>query len=392
MAGKISDAVVRPAGNGIYTTNLTRRPEAVTRDIDHVMPNGKEPGSLKLERKVALKNGKLMVGVITGNAVAALKTLPADTFNTAITSPPYYWARDYEISGQIGHEDTAEEYVATLVETFEEVRRVLHPEGVFYLNIGDTYYSGNGQPHGSDPRSPSRNFMRKKMRAVDRSGWDIPKKSLIGIPWRVAFAMQAAGWTLRSDIIWNRCNAFTEPTALDRPYRQYEHVFLFTKTRFYSYDRSQLSEEDVWNIPIERSKRIDHNAIFPRELVRRCVLTGSPEGGYVLDPFSGSGTSLEVAMELGRHAVGIDLSSKYTHDFISHLKKGECQEVEWKTLQAALKKPVKLWDSWSGNRRNYRKPGTAKKNGTNGTAASVLVELGDEHDKILHHQPRPAGD
>ena len=142
----------------------------------------------------------------------------------------------------------------------------MHPEGVFYLNIGDTYYSGNGQPHGHDPRSPSRDFMRKKMRAVDRSGWDIPKKSLIGVPWHLAFEMQKRGWTLRSDIIWNRINAFAEPTARDRPFRQHEHIFLFAKTRFYSYDRSQLPEQDVWNIPIERNTIIEHNAAFPSEL------------------------------------------------------------------------------------------------------------------------------
>jgi DNA modification methylase len=389
MASKISDGEIRkPAGNGIYITNVTRNVLPVPSNGERELLDN-QPGSLKLEKKVALTNGQTLAGVMTGDAIESLKKLPAGMFHTAITSPPYYWARDYEISGQIGHEETAEEYVDNLIQTFRELHRTLHPEGVFYLNIGDTYYSGNGQPHGSDPRSPSRNFMRRKMRAVDRSGWNIPKKSMIGIPWRVAFAMQAAGWTLRSDIIWNRCNAFTEPTALDRPYRQYEHIFLFTKTRFYSFDRSQLPEEDVWNIPIERSKRIEHNAAFPKELVRRCILTGSPEGGFVVDPFSGSGTTVEVAMELGRHSVGIDLSSKYTHDFISHLKKRECTEVGWKSLLTQLSEPPKTWDTWKGNRRNYRKPGSGKKNGTAESAASQPTNA---NDKILHHTAHTAGD
>ncbi len=343
--------------------------------------------SLKLNRQVALTDEKSIVGVITDNASHGVSLLPADTFNVAITSPPYYWARDYEISGQIGHEDTVEQYVNGLVSVFDEVRRVLHPEGVFYLNIGDTYYSGNGQPHGSDPRSPSRNFMRKKMRAVDRSGWDIPKKSMIGVPWKVAFAMQEKGWTLRSDIIWNRCNAFTEPTALDRPYRQYEHIFLFTKSRFYSYDRSQLGEQDVWNIPIERSKRIDHSAPFPTALVRRCILTGSPEGGFVLDPFLGSGTTLDVALKLGRHGVGIDLSSKYTHDYMSHLKKRACREVAWEELLQKLSQTPSAWDAWAGNRKNFRKPGTPRKTENEGIK---VIEPHNGHDKILHDQPAKA--
>jgi site-specific DNA-methyltransferase (adenine-specific) len=315
---------------------------------------------IKTRNKNALSNGKSIIGIINDDALEGLKSLPSDTFNVAVTSPPYYWARDYGIDGQIGHEDSVDEFVDNLVQVFNEVRRVLHPEGVFYLNIGDTYYSGNGQPHGSDPRSPSRNFMRKKMRAVDRSGWDIPKKSLIGVPWKVAFAMQKEGWTLRSDIIWNRCNAFTEPTALDRPYRQYEHVFLFSKSRFYSFDRSQLIEEDVWNIPIERMKRIDHSAPFPSALVKRCILTGSPEGGSVLDPFLGSGTTLDVALELGRNAVGIELNSQYTYEFICHLKQRACGEVEWKDLEEKLSVIPKSWDIWAGNKSNFRKSKSRK--------------------------------
>jgi DNA modification methylase len=274
-----------------------------------------------------------------------------------VTSPPYFWARDYDLDGQIGHEDTDEAYVERLAGVFDEVKRTLHPEGVLYLNIADTYYSGNGQPHGQDPRSPSRNFMRRKLRPVDRSGWGIPKKSMIGIPWKVALRMQERGWTLRSDIVWNRVNAFAEPTARDRPHRQYEHLFLFSKSRFYSYDRSQLGgDEDVWTIPIERT-RGEHNAYFPRALVERCVLTGSPPGGRVLDPFVGSGTTLGAALGLGRHSVGIDLSSSYTSHARSRLEDSGARRADWEELVARLSEPPAGWEAWPGNRGNFRKPG-----------------------------------
>lgn len=329
-------------------------------DMDVPKISVSSPVKCSALRKTTLVSESVYAGLLLGDAEKALQLLPSNTFNVVVTSPPYYWARDYEVDGQIGHEDSVEDFVMRLGDVFDELKRVLHPEGVFYLNIGDTYYSGNGQPHGNDPRSPSRNFMRKKMRAVDRSGWDIPKKSLIGVPWRVALEMQRRGWTLRSDIIWNRGNAFVEPTARDRPYRQHEHIFLFSKSRFYSFDRSQLPEEDVWNIPIERSTRIEHNAAFPSELVRRCILTGSPPGGYVLDPFVGSGTTVDVALELGRHSIGIDLQPQYVAEILDHQKEKGCVETDFKFLSQTLATTPKGWDAWAGNKTNFRKPGTIK--------------------------------
>jgi site-specific DNA-methyltransferase (adenine-specific) len=313
----------------------------------------------------AFQHREIYTGIMYGDALASLKQMPTDTFNVVVTSPPYYWARDYGFDGQIGHEETVDGYVATLISIFDEVKRVLHPEGVFYLNIGDTYYSGNGQPHGMDPKCSSRLFMRRKLRAVDKSGWDLPKKSLIGVPWRVAVSMQSHGWTLRSDIIWNRGNAFVEPTARDRPYRQYEHVFMFTKSRFYSYDRTALPEEDVWNIPIERGGTIDHNAAFPRELARRCILTASPPGGKVLDPFVGSGSTIAVAATEGRHSVGIDLGPQYINQLCPYLLKRGHVRTEWPKLLNALRKEPPQWASWKGNVKNFRKPGTPK-NGASG--------------------------
>jgi site-specific DNA-methyltransferase (adenine-specific) len=314
----------------------------------------------KHEAPFCFSYGKGVAGLYHGDSLKILKRLPEDTFNVAVTSPPYFWARDYGYDGQIGHEDELSDYIKSLADIFDEVKRVLHPEGVFFLNIGDTYYSGNGQPHGSDPRCSSRQFMRKKLRAVDRSGWDLPKKSLIGIPWRLALEMQSRGWTLRSDIIWNRCNAFAEPTARDRPHRQYEHLFMFTKTRFYSFDRTALPEEDVWNIPIERSVRIDHNAAFPSELVKRCIESASPVGGKVLDPFVGSGTTLDVAMQLGRNACGIDMSANYIKEIKGYLGRKNVTCISEPDYLKALARQSPHWSKWKGNKANFRKPGTKR--------------------------------
>ena len=300
-------------------------------------------------------------GLMHGDSAAMLKSLPDEVFNVAVTSPPYFWVRDYGFEGQLGHEASVEAYVEALMGVFDEVKRTLHPEGVFFLNIGDTYYSGNGQPHGSDPKCSSRNFLRKKVRPVDVSGWDIPKKSMIGIPWKVAFEMQERGWTLRSSIIWNRCNAFVEPTARDRPYRQYEFVFMFSKNRFYSFDRSKLVEEDVWNIPIERNRRAKHNAAFPSELVRRCIEVGSPPNGHVLDPFVGSGTTVLTSIANHRNVVGIDMGDDYI-DYVQGVIEGEGYfPSQWSTVEEGLKTPSALWDEWGGNRQNFRKPGAARK-------------------------------
>lgn len=314
----------------------------------------------ELINRESFSNGDSSVGLITADVRAGLSLLPNDLFNLVLTSPPYFWARDYEVDGQIGHEDSVEAFVNVLAGVFEEVRRVLHPEGVFFLNLGDSYYSGNGQPHGSDPRSPSRNFMRKKLRPLDRSGWDLSKKSLIGVPWKVAFEMQARGWTLRSAIVWNRGNAFVEPTARDRPYRQYEHIFMFVKSRFYSFDRSSLPEEDVWNIRIERNTRIDHSASFPGEVARRCIRAASPVGGWVLDPFLGSGTVVDVAQKMHRNAIGIDLKRDYTRDVANLLRRHGNAALPWTKFAALWGSEPSGWRDWCGNRRNFRKPGTPK--------------------------------
>lgn len=227
-----------------------------------------------------------------------------------VTSPPYYWQRDYGVDGQIGMETTPENYVNQMVEVFRCVRDVLADDGVLWLNLGDSYYSGNGQPKGSDPRSPSRDWMRQKIRPLDVAGLGVPKKSLLGIPWMVAHALQQDGWTVRADVIWCRKTAFPEPSVKDRPHRQHEYLFLLSKSRRYYFDRTALPEESVWHIPHERSVK-GHSAAYPRELVRRCILAGSRPDDIVLDPFMGSGTTAAVAIQHRRRYIGCELNPEY---------------------------------------------------------------------------------
>jgi site-specific DNA-methyltransferase (adenine-specific) len=248
--------------------------------------------------------------VMVGDCRESMRTLPDASVQCVVTSPPYFWARDYSHADQLGHEATTSDFVVALVDVFRDVRRVLRDDGVLWLNLGDSIYSGNGQPHGSDPRSPSRDFMRRKLRPLDVGGWHIPKKSLLGIPWKVAHALQEDGWTLRSDIIWNRVNAFCEPSVTDRPQRQHEHVFLLSKARRYYFDVAALPEPaDIWTIPADNVKGF--SAAFPPELARRCILAGSRPGDTVLDPFGGSGTTGMVATGHGRHAILCELNPEY---------------------------------------------------------------------------------
>ena len=255
--------------------------------------------------------------VICGDARTALKNLEDDHFACAVTSPPYFWQRDYAVEGQIGLESTIAEYVDAIVATMDGVNRVLRHDGVLFLNLGDTYYSAKGQPKGNDPKNRARRF---GLRAVDASGLTVgptgqklPRKTCIGIPWRVALKMIEHGWVLRSPIVWRREGSLPEPTAKDRPWRTYEMVFMFSKTPRYWFDRAGLgAEQDVWEISSRRKNNNgSHTAAFPDELVERCLAIGCPKDGKVLDPFAGTGTVLRVAIKSGRPATGIDLSSEF---------------------------------------------------------------------------------
>lgn len=259
-------------------------------------------------------------GVYCGDASRVLTALDADRYACVITSPPYYWQRDYEVAGQIGLEPTIGGYVEAIARAMDGVRRVLHPRGVLFLNLGDTYYSGKGQPQGKDRKHSGRRM--SVLRAVDGGGLGAPKKTLLGMPWRVALAMIDRGWILRSDIVWRRENPVPESNAVDRPWRSYEHVFLFSKGRTYDFDRAALREasvEDVWTVESQSRPGREHPAVFPAELVRRCLAIGNPRRGPVLDPFAGSGTVLKVAIDSGMAADGIDLSRAFCRQMAADL-------------------------------------------------------------------------
>jgi len=265
-----------------------------------------------------------------GDAKAVLQGLPDRAYQCVVTSPPYYCLRDYGISNQIGLEDTVPQYVGAIASVMDEVYRTLTDDGVLFLNLGDTYYSGKGKSHGIDPKSNKRRF---GLRAVDKSGGvgiGIRPKSIIGIPWRVATEMASRRWVLRSAIIWHRKNALPEAVK-DRPRRSYENIFMFAKSRSYYFNRKALVEivegkkfieEDVWTIAARpRSTNGLDTAPFPDEVVQRCLDLGCPSGGAVLDPFAGGGTTLRVAVSHERHATGIDLNPQFCRFMVEQMKK-----------------------------------------------------------------------
>ncbi|WP_395008826.1 DNA-methyltransferase [Undibacterium sp.] len=262
--------------------------------------------------------------VYNGDSIEVLKKLPSDSVHCVVTSPPYFWLRDYGVDGQIDLEETVDGYVEAICAVMSEVKRVLRPDGLLFLNIGDTYYSGKGMSQGTDKKSAKRRF---GLRAVDKSGGmgiGIQRKSILGIPWRVAIAMSTAGWVLRSPIIWHREKCLRE-AATDRPSRSYEHVFMFAKDRKYYFDKQPLIEqrveEDMWTIASRPNARngLD-TAPYPDELVKRCIEIGCPPGGVVLDPFLGSGTTARVALAMERHAIGMDLNSEFCQYSVDQLR------------------------------------------------------------------------
>ncbi|WP_445219336.1 DNA methyltransferase [Bradyrhizobium sp. Pa8] len=265
---------------------------------------------------------RLTYKILAADVSDGLKSLASESVDCAVTSPAYFWQRDYGYQGQIGHEATIQAYVDALVKPFEELRRVLKERGTFFLNIGDAYYNAKGRPHGRDRKSAGRQLARAKLRAVDGPGLGLPRKSLIGLPWRVALAMQQSGWTLRTAVIWERPGCLSEPTAHDRPHRTFEHVFMFSKGPKYFFDRSALNgEEDIWRIAARPENPFSHAAPYPIELVDRCLACGCPEGGVVLDPFLGSGTTAMSALRSGRSVIGIDMNESY------------CEEAERRILK-----------------------------------------------------------
>ncbi|MGE4354813.1 MAG: site-specific DNA-methyltransferase [Oscillospiraceae bacterium] len=296
--------------------------------------------------------------IINRDCLEALREIPDNSIHCCVTSPPYYALRDYGVDGQIGREKTPALYVARLTEVFSEVRRVLRPDGTFWLNISDTYAGKGNQGDYLDPKYP--NGRTGQAVALNNKVDGCKAKDLIGIPWMLAFSLRSDGWYLQNDIIWYKANPMPE-SVRDRCSRCYEHIFLLTKSRKYFFDPEAIAEpvaastpgrmkrgfgannkyssdipgqkhqrindhrpfgyadedipqfrnkRDVWQINTVPYKG-GHFAAYPPKLVETCVLAGCPIGGVVLDPFFGSGTTGAVAKQLGRRYIGIELNPAY---------------------------------------------------------------------------------
>nr|VFJ89840.1 MAG: site-specific DNA-methyltransferase (adenine-specific) [Candidatus Kentron sp. H]VFJ90886.1 MAG: site-specific DNA-methyltransferase (adenine-specific) [Candidatus Kentron sp. H]VFJ97906.1 MAG: site-specific DNA-methyltransferase (adenine-specific) [Candidatus Kentron sp. H] len=248
--------------------------------------------------------------VIQGDAERLLARLPSGFFRCCVTSPPYWGLRDYRAADQIGAEDDPDDYVRRLVSVFEHVRGVLTEDGTLWLNIGDSYTSGNRGYRAPDRKNPVR-----AMSYRPRTPEGLKPKDLVGIPWRVAFALQQAGWYLRSEIIWEKPNCMPE-SVKDRPTRCHETIFLLSKSLKYYYDHASVREtggrnrRTVWSIPTEPFPGA-HFATFPQGLMEPCILAGSRPGDWVLDPFFGAGTVGAVCERRHRNYVGIELNLEY---------------------------------------------------------------------------------
>ena len=272
---------------------------------------------LRLDDTSEALNGAIRKSMlICGDARRALSVLPSESVQTVVTSPPYWSLRDYQVEDQIGRDDTLTSYIKSIVDAFEELRRVLRDDGTVWLNVGDVFTSGNRRY-----RAPDKKNRARAMHVRPPTPAGLKAKDLIGIPWRIAFALQDAGWWLRSEVIWHKPNAHPE-SVLDRPTKAHETVFLFSKRQNYYYDIDAVRGprgrrlRTVWDIPTMPIKRIngnedDHPAMMPMALAKQCVAITSREDDLVLDPYAGSGTTLLAARDLGRKWIGIELKHSF---------------------------------------------------------------------------------
>lgn len=252
--------------------------------------------------------------IFEGDAVTVLRRLPNNSVRCVVTSPPYWGLRDYGIDDQIGLELTMPQFIQKLVAVFSEVRRVLTDDGTLWINIGDGYTSGNRGYRAADKKNPAR-----AMAVRPDTPEGLKPKDLMGIPWRLAFALQDDGWYLRTDIIWNKPNAMPE-SVKDRPTRSHEFLFMFSKSEKYFYNTDAVKQvadggglrnlRTVWNVNTKPYTGA-HFATFPPELVRPCVKASTEPGDFVLDPFFGAGTVGLVCNEEGRKYAGVELNPSY---------------------------------------------------------------------------------
>jgi DNA modification methylase len=300
------------------------------------------------------------VRVLTGDCRTLLASLDAGSVQTCVTIPPYFGLRDYGVSGQIGLEATPDAFVAELVVVFREVRRVLRDDGTLWLNLGDSYISVGSGTQGEGGEMATRRVAQVRDRKAVHGSISRPPsvaglrpKNLIGIPWRVAFALQADGWYLRSDIIWHKPNPMPE-SVTDRPTKAHEYLFLLSKSPSYYYNADAIAEpvtassvarlaqptlalqqgssrvpgktngnmkavgdgetrnaRTVWTVATQPFSGA-HFATFPPALIEPCILAGSRRGDVVLDPFGGAGTTGLVADRLGRDAILCELNPAYS--------------------------------------------------------------------------------
>lgn len=283
--------------------------------------------------------------IICGEALQELKKLPDSIVQCCVTSPPYWGLRDYGVEEQLGLETSPEEYTARLVEILREVKRLLKDGGTLWLNIGDCY----GGLRGNTSPAPDNKNPHVEADTPPKARGETSRKQLLGIPWRVAFALQSEGWCLRSDIIWHKNNCMPE-SVTDRPTSSHEHIFLLVQSDKYYYNADAIREPHETNIPVVVKQTKGHGdvrpedekdpwgsmgyhplgrnkrdvwsiptqpfpearfAVFPERLIEPCVLAGSKEGDIVLDPFMGSGTVVFVAIKHKRKYLGIDINSEY---------------------------------------------------------------------------------
>lgn len=287
----------------------------------------------------------MSVEILIGDCREQLRTLPERSVNCCVTSPPYFGLRDYGHEAQMGLEPTPDEFVAGMVAVFAEVRRVLRDDGTLWLNLGDSYNAQPGQRKTADKAGAKQQTNAGSPGAPSRHVADLKPKDLIGIPWRVAFALQADGWYLRSEIIWHKPNPMPE-SVTDRPTKAHEQLFLLAKSPRYYYDAEAVKEDgvgretyfgsdayskgsgrndsgsyndkvctkrnrrSVWTITTKPFKGA-HFATFPPDLIEPCILAGCPPEGTVLDPFGGAGTTGLVAKLHGRNAILCELNPEY---------------------------------------------------------------------------------
>ena len=266
------------------------------------------------QRQLPYEKPELQIHV--GDSLEILPRLAAESIQCCVTSPPYWGLRDYDHPGQIGAEPSPEIYVANLVAIFRAMHRVLRPDGTFWLNVGDGYARNGGTGHcGPNAVVGNTRKLIQKRNCKVPAVWGLKDRDLMGLPWRVAFALQADGWILRSRITWIKRSAMPE-SVKNRPTSATEEIFLFAKSPTYYYDSTAIREEsganlrNYWILGPDPSQN-GHPAAFPRELARRCISLGSRPGDTILDPFSGSGTTGLAANQLDRHAVLIELNPEY---------------------------------------------------------------------------------